>query len=269
MRQHIVAYHICKFNVRYTKYPDVFIRRLSGFLATKNEAFRSELKRVRTSPIFYDDQRCRKYPIECFYQRIKFPLNTINVTVDETWIILINALNECSNEDDSVKAILDIMRRRATHVPKWLKFLITSRDTQGIKELSKFEVVYIRNNDIRNKADMKNSFVSDLVTENVKQKLLISVDLTDPSFLYITYSVLYYQDNFKGSRLPHTMAGIYQSSFERLFGFNQNDFNIARTILELVCASTLTRLLSKDLMLNIWNLIATKKTSIHLCMKNN
>ena len=257
MRQHIVAYHICRFDVPSTKSPDVFIRRLIGMLATKNEAFRSVIGRIGSSSIIYDIQRCREDPIACIDQGIISPLNTINITVNEPWIILIDALDECSTKGDSANAILDILRRRAAHVPKWLKFLITSRDVPGIKEFNKLEVKYLPNNDTRNKADMKDfiqnslitSWISGIFGESVTQKLITSVEKTDPSFLYISQSVLYYRNDLKVSRLPPTLVGIYQINFERLFGFDRKNFNLARNILELVCAST--RPLSKELLLNI------------------
>ena len=257
LRQHIVAYHICRFDVPSTKSPDVFIRRLIGMLATKNEAFRSAIGHTGSSSIFYDIQRCREDPIACIDQGIISPLNTINITVNEPWIILIDALDECSTKGDSANAILDILRRRAAHLPKWLKFLITSRDVPGIKEFSKLEIEYLPNNDTRNKADMKdfiqNSFITSWISgifgESVTQNLITSVDKTDASFLYISQSVLYYRNDLKVSRLPPTLVGIYQINFERLFGFDRKNFHLARKILELVCAST--RPLSKELLLNI------------------
>ena len=212
LRQHIVAFHICRFDVPSTNSPDVFIRRLIGFLATKNEAFRSA---IGSSSILYDVQRCREDLIACFDQGIISPLNTINITVNEPWIILIDALDECSTKGDSANAILDILRRRATHLPTWLKFLITSRDVQGLKEFSKLEVVYLPNNDTRNKADMKDfihnrfitGWISGIFGESVTQQLMYSVDKTDPSFLYISQSVSFYQGFFMN--IAHTFLGAF------------------------------------------------------------
>ena len=257
LRQHIVAYHICRFDVPSTKFPDVFIRRLIGFLANKSKAFHSAIGRAGSSSICYDVQRCREDPIACFDQGIISPLNTINVTLDKPWIILIDALDECSTGDGLANVVLDILRRRAAHLPKWIKFLITSRGVQGIEEFSKLEVVYLSNNDTRNEADMKEfiqtnvvtNWVSGILGESVTQQLITSVGKKDTSFLYISQSVLYYRNNNKISRIPPTLVEIYQSNFERLFGFDRNNFMSARKILEIICAST--RPLSKQLLFNI------------------
>ena len=257
LRRQIVAYHICRFDVPSTKYPDVFIRRLIGFLATKHEVFSSAISRIGKSAIFHDIQRCREDPIACFDQGIATPLSIINNTVDVPWVIVIDALDECSTNGGSANVILDILRKRATHVPKWLKFLITSRDVQGIKDFSKLQIINLSNNDTKNKADMKEfiknscetSWLSGIFGESATQKLITVVEKTDPSFLYISQSVLFYRNERKIERLPPTLVEIYQSSFERMFGFDRNNFMLARNVLELVCAST--RPLLKELLLNI------------------
>ena len=257
LRQHIAAYHICRFDVPSTKSPEVFIRRLIGFFASRSKAYHSAIARSSGSSIFYDVQRCREDPIACFDQGIVSPLSDIDIEVNETWIILIDAVDECATEDGSVNAVLNILRRRATHLPKWLKFLITSRGFQGIEQFSKLDVVYLSNNDTRNKADMKEfiqtnfetSWINGIFGESVTQHLTASIDETDPSFLYVSQSVLYYRNNHKSRRLPPTLVGIYQINFERLFGFDRNNFRSARKILEIICAST--RPLSKQLLVNI------------------
>ena len=261
LRKHIIAYHICRFDVPSTRSPEVFIKRIIGFLALKSRQFSSFFESASNSSIFYDRQRCREDPVACFDQGIVFPLRIVDTVNDTPWIIMIDAFDECLAEDGFTHAILSMIRKRLAHLPKWIKFLITSREASVFTDFDKFEIIQLQNNDIRNKNDMKvfisvnvpkHNWLIGFFSEDVSETLINRIDQEDFNFLYISHIVLYLEEsraNKSLERLPPTLGEIYHVEFERLFALNGNSFERARPILEILCAST--RPLSKDMLFEI------------------
>ena len=97
IRDKVIAYHLCKFDVLSTKNPALFIRRLVGMIANQIPAFGSAVSMQPNTSIIFDKQLCEQDPNGCFNQGFLFPIRHVENHIAERKLITIDALDECSD----------------------------------------------------------------------------------------------------------------------------------------------------------------------------
>ncbi|WAR20465.1 hypothetical protein MAR_002303, partial [Mya arenaria] len=79
IRDKMVAFHICKFDVKSTRNPARFIRRMIGFFATRSPEYGSIISMLPTSSIIFDMYACEREIEACFDAAILNPLKEIEI----------------------------------------------------------------------------------------------------------------------------------------------------------------------------------------------
>ncbi|XP_060584690.1 uncharacterized protein LOC132740741 [Ruditapes philippinarum] len=223
LKEHIAAFHICKYDVSSTQSPERFIRRLVGLLAMSIPEYGN---------IELD---------ACFDQAFRIPFK--NMTSEySTKIVVIDALDECFHSTKNENFILNLISRRLRYFPKWVKFLITSRDMVQLKSLKKLEILNLLANASNNIQDIK-TYIEKIYHKkskkfysDIKQKIL---ENGEGIFLYIFHALQYVQSpDFNGElpKLPFLLEDMYELNFDRQFQ-GGNTYSNARLILEIICTS--------------------------------
>ena len=247
----VLAYHVCRFDVLSTKNPALFIRRMIGMIANQLPEFGSRVSLLPNKSLIFDKYLCEQDPNLCFDQGLQFPLRELHMTRESKQIIVIDALDECSDGLRGSNKIADLIRQRAHELPSWIVFLITSRNTADAKLSSNILNKHIFSNDTRNHKDI-NTFVermkeTDIFNLKTAFNMHSNTDLTNRitelsggNFLYLTHAIPYWlsiKGRIKEGDLPSSLDRIYEINFERMFGREKEDYKIAKLILEIVGSS--------------------------------
>ena len=246
LRNHVVAFHICKFDVPSTWKVERFIRRLIGFFSTQSAEYGGGIALLNKHSLIFDMESCAKEPIACLDQGVISPLKGLKS--DKLWIIAIDALDECFNPEDNKNSILYLLRSRIRAFPSWISFLISSRDMYEKHDLKQLERLPLNSSDVRNIKDIEEYLEEQyLYRENLKELLGKTereefkenvLKQSEGNFLFIRYALEYVMSRTreKNVTLPAKLANIYEINFQRKFP-SPKDFEVARGILQIVCAS--------------------------------
>ncbi|XP_045191833.2 uncharacterized protein LOC123548551 [Mercenaria mercenaria] len=249
IQKHIVAFHICNYDVMSTRCAERFIRRLVGFFAMKSAEYGNIISMLPEKSILYNRESCEKEPEACFDQGITLPLKQLSVAKNDPWLVVVDALDEC--ETSGSNPILKLLSSRAKQLPKWLKLLITSRNISSLKSLKKLKFEYLLSNDSRNIDDIKSFIQDSYPTTRLTSKPQIIDSLINKSegnFIYVVQALKWIMDNEDIDdipNLPNDLGNIYEMNFERQFK-DQAAFDIPKAILEIVC-STLSPVTRNDI----------------------
>ena len=251
IRQEILAYHVCKFDVLSTKNPAIFIRRLMGLIATRLPEFGSYVSMLPNTSIVFDKNLCEQDSNGCFDQAVLFPLQELTQPPKQRQIIMLDALDECTDGDKGINKILELIRLRAHTLPSWLIILLTSREPVDTSLVKYFRVKTLSTEDERNYKDIE-TYIEERTDHSVfkLQHLFGSrskhdlvkrlVNNSGGNFLFLTHALEYwesYNGTIRDDDIPQSLDRIYELNFERLFGPKGHKFSSARAILEIICAS--------------------------------
>ena len=127
IRERVVGFHIGRFDVKSTRSPARFVRRMAGFLTTYLPGCKETFYvKNPSNGLVYDTSRCAEDIEACYEQAIIMPLNEIQST--NMQIFVIGAMDECVDHQTSANAIFELISRRLWKLPDWLKWVIFSRD---------------------------------------------------------------------------------------------------------------------------------------------
>ncbi|XP_053379718.1 uncharacterized protein LOC123526991 [Mercenaria mercenaria] len=262
LRDHVTAFHICKYDVASTQSPERFIRRMVGFFATRIPEYGSIISLLSEASVLYDSEKCAKELEACFDQAFRIPFKKIK-TESSTRIIVIDALDECYHSSKNKNFILDLLSTRIQYFPKWIQFLITTRDMVQLQTLRKLERLHLLTNDSNNLKDIEEYVEmiykeSSGIVHSKSQKVMKHLrESSEGNFLYIIHALQYIESpEFNGTlpELPLSLEDIYELNFDRQFQGGKT-FSIAKVILEVICAS-LTPLNKTD----IYNILKNSET---------
>ena len=251
IRQRILAYHICRFDVLSSKNPAIFIQRLIGMIGMYIPEFGSHVSMLPNTSIIFDIFRCEQDPNGCFDQGVLFPLQNLLESPTEKRIIIIDALDECSEEYKGSNKISELIRRRAYKLPSWVVFLMTSRNTTEANLFKDIQLKHLSSSDPRNYDDIK-AYIKDIKglsilespdlfgTDSNTDRIDKLAKASDGNFLFLTHALAHWMSlngTFTKEDIPYSLDRTYELNFERIFGADQTDFQNAKTVLEIVCAS--------------------------------
>ena len=260
-----IGYHLCEHSEKGKRDGARFVRNLVDQIAArieeysiyvgKNEQIRIEL-----------DTRCSKDPTSCFFSTIVGPLRKLKQP-DGMRFIVIDALDECFEGDMKTSEIMDILRSKLLHFPKWLKVILTSRNMTSVASVfpqGQISRMPLFATDERNVDDIR-FYVSRFISQNTdfSHRLMTAVNIgskranvktflnrvitqTEGNFLFVKMTLQYMNDTGKTvdfHSLPTTLFGFYDSFFKRQFGDDR--FGPFRSIFEVLLA-LYSPLLSQD-----------------------
>ena len=253
IKDKIIAYHVCRFDVLSTQNPALFIRRLVGMIANRIPEFGSAVAMQPNTSIIFDRQLCEQDPNGCFDQGFLFPIRNVENHPNGKRLIVIDALDECSESFGGQNRISELLRRRAHELPEWIVILITSRNTSDIRLSKDILHMHLAANDQRNFDDIKKYVEGEMASSSLVSKFkqifcvtsdtfLIEklVNSSGGNFLFLRHAFEYwyfYNGSVKEDDVPDSLDRIYELNFERMFGTNENDFQHAKILLEIICTS--------------------------------
>ena len=254
VRKQIIAYHLCKFDVLSTKNPALFIRRLVGMVANQIPEFGNAVSMQPNTAIIFDKQLCEQDPNGCFDQGFLFPMRNTKIHNNEQKLIVIDALDECSENLNGHNRISELLRHRAKELPDWIALVITSRNTSDTRLTRDLLHMHLAASDQRNYDDIKEYIEQeiyagqDMITKlkhvfRIKSDTILVQKMVDSSggnFLFLTHALEYWcscNESVKDNTVPDTLDRIYELNFERIFGTGASNFKSAKLVLEVICAS--------------------------------
>ena len=251
----ILGYHFCMHFDKKTQDGAAFVRNLANMIAWKISKYRES---ILTNPfvrrVLFED--CPQDPEWCFEQSVVSPLKQLHLKPSAPWFIVIDALDECSNEKAE---IVNIIKFKSHRLPKWLKLIVSSRNVNNVVAgLDGLQTVELRLDDKRNLEDidtyltLKVFSLKESIIETIKTSLTI-MDNDTPTqkivsslagkghgnFLYVKVVLdlwLASAENIKWESFPKTLDSTYQLYFERKYG-NPESFQSLREIFEVLVAA--------------------------------
>ena len=254
VRESILAYHICRFDVLSTKNPAVFIRRLIGMISLKIPEFGGLIANLPNTSIIYDKHICEQDPNGCFDQGVLFPLQRLMGISFKKGIIIVDALDECSEGQtgmSKINKISELLRYRTHMLPSWISFLITSRNISQSIYPRYVSIKHFYFEDERNYDDIR-EYIKETQHESLPilmslLKLDFKSDVIDNlvqtsrgNFLFLKHAIEYWKSIKDSSRIrdiPQSLETVYELNFERIFGIDPAIYENAKTLLEILCAS--------------------------------
>ena len=254
VHQNIIGYHLCEYSEKGKRDGTRFVHNLVDQIAArfpryseyiiKNELIRREL-----------DIFCQKDVTGCFFTSILGPLRELKPPAGLRYIV-VDALDECFNSDKTSE-IIEILSSKIPHLPKWLKFILTSRNltmvTARIPRTVRRTSLFA--NDERNVEDIR-LYVSRFISQNsfFMDRLLAAMNLNftsrtygmrkfldrvitraEGNFLFVKTTLQYMNDtdgavDFRS--LPTSLFDLYTIFFNRQFG--KDGFGSFRSLFEVL-----------------------------------
>ncbi|XP_069111904.1 uncharacterized protein [Argopecten irradians] len=250
LRKYILSYHICKFDVISTQKPEYFIKNLAGMLISKLPEAGNAILTNEFGINFLLSSKCSEDPIGCFDAAIIHSLQGLQVA--EERYVIIDALDECGDSAAIAISLIDVLSKRISKIPWWLKFFITTRDiTMVTDKFSGMKIFHETTQNVQNQHDISIFLThhlfpqTDTITrlfgahaniETITNRILMT---TGSNFLYADLAVKFWRDSpsSKLSDIPQTFTDFYNTNLDRVFGENPHQYDLARSVFEVLCTS--------------------------------
>ncbi|XP_069107750.1 uncharacterized protein [Argopecten irradians] len=250
LRKFILSYHICKFDVISTQRPEYFIKTLAGMLISHIPVAGNAILTNELGMKFLETGKCSEDPIGCLDAAIIHPLRGLEF--DEERYVIIDAIDECGDSAAIAISLLDVLSKRISKMPWWLKFFVTARDINKVTEkFSQMNIFHESTNNVRNQDDISTFLAHHLYTHTTTLSRLFGshIDLekatkqilviSGSNFLHVDLAVRFWIDysNSKVTDIPHSLSELYNANLERVFGDNLQKYDLARKVFEVLCTS--------------------------------
>ena len=227
IHENTIGYHLCEYSEKGKRDGTRFVRNLVDQIAirlpeyaehiTNNERIQVEL-----------DTRCHKDPTSCFFATIVGPLRKLKQP-DNPRFVIIDALDECFESDGKTSEIIEILKSKILHFPKWLKIILTSRNLTSVT--SRLPQVVNRTSlyatDERNVNDIR-FYVKRFISQNshfsrhqgIETLLDEVITQSEGNFLFVKTTLQYMNDTGRKvdlQSLPTSLFDLYSVFFDRQF----------------------------------------------------
>ena len=235
IHDNIIGYHICKFNDKSTRDGGRFVINLVRLIGNKIPEYRII---VNKDQLVQDTLKinCNDNPVECFKTAIVGPLQNLDRAGRKNSFILIDALDECMEKEESHQSIiLNILIDKVPDLPNWVKLIVTSRNqlmsTSEMLKTVRLSNLTIDVKDKRNEKDLQayanrtlQSFTTETLSTEEKiriQNVMVhAVKFCKGNFLFletILKNWKKYPDKMNAESIPESLEHIYAKSFTRRF----------------------------------------------------
>ncbi len=251
IHNNIIAYHFCKFDEKETRSVGLLVKKIVNLFAQKIPEMAAILRNDKSKEKELDN--CESHPHSCFEIALLEPLQNLREPPTVAFIV-IDALDECSelSEESYDSSILQILHSKGTNLPKWIKFVFSSRNiTTVIGKLSEIDVttLQILSKDKRNLLDIR-FFIENSLKPNSKhipketglnQSIDILSQQAQGNFLFAKTILEIFNDNpeslYKKNVFSTVSLGrLYALSFRERY--KVHDFEQMQPLLEVLLAST-------------------------------
>lgn len=229
--EHIGAAHFCKFNNSDRVNPKVMVSSIAHQLSEVLPAYRDKLLSLMELDTLFEKNATRM-----FEYLIVEPLSLIDH--DRTLLVVIDALDECSWRGSN--EICSILQRTREQLPKWLKFVLTSRNESVIRRiLLPIAQTYTLSAD-KTEDDLREYYRLQF-PEASDDKIELLLTKSEGSFLYASEIVKQIrEDNLSLDDInffPIGIYGFFNDCFSRLFGDGEGAiaYDEVKPLLEFLC----------------------------------
>ena len=242
IHENTIGYHLCEYSEKGKRDGARFVRNLVDQIAVRFPEYTEYVKNNEQIRVELDT-RCHKDPTGCFFTTIVGPLRKLKQP-DNLRFIIIDALDECFESDTKTSEIMEILKSKILHFPKWLKVILTSRNLTSVT--SRLPLVVNRTSlyatDERNVNDIR-FYVKRFISQNshFKDRLLTAVPVpyisstnedmeilldevtteAEGNFLFVKTTLQYMNDTGRKvdvQFLPTSLFDLYNIFFDRQFG---------------------------------------------------
>lgn len=242
IKENVAAVHFCKYNDSDRANPKKAITTIAFYLSTQIKNYEEQLREMSLDHLYdYEtNQLFRRLIIE--------PLNQIPAP-DSNVVVIIDALDEATINGKNELA--KVLTSSVSVIPHWLKFLITSREENLLKNILSITAVrHVSMEDSKlcnNTKDISSYLLEKLGDRftNEKSKQRKIAELAKRSEGVFLYAKTIVEEIESGNRtlddidkFPQGIAGVYFEYFERIFLDKIEYFKeLAQPILQVLCSS--------------------------------
>ena len=236
IHDNIIGYHFCKFNEKSTRDGGKFVKNIVYLIGKKIPKYKGIVNSDQSvkNTLKYS---CNDNPVKCFQAAIVEPLKNVDSTGRNKLFILIDALDECLEKDESHQSIIvNILCEEVPDLPNWVKLIVTSRN-QPMTTSKILKIVRLSNLTIgtadnkRNEEDLRmyaNQTLRNFINETSPSGEIIRIQHLINSALYISKgNFLFletiiknwqkYPDKIKTQSIPQNLEDLYAKSFTERF----------------------------------------------------
>ena len=229
--ENIGAVHFCKFNNSDRVNPKVMISSIAFQLSEVIPAYHDKLLTLTDLDSLFEKNATRM-----FEYLIVEPLSQISV--EKPLMVIIDALDECSWRGSN--EICSILQRTKDALPKWLKFILTSRNESVIRRiLLPIAQTYTLTAD-KTEDDLREYYRMQF-PEASDEKIELLLTKSEGSFLYASEIVKQiHEENLSLDDInffPIGIYGFFNDCFSRLFGEEEGQlpYDDVKPLLEFLC----------------------------------
>ena len=236
IHDNIIGHHICKFNDKSTRDGGRFVKNLVQLIGKKIPKY---IKIINSNQLVRDilKSNCNDNPVECFQKAIVEPLKNLDSTGRNKSFILIDALDECLEKEESHQSIIvNMLVKKVPDLPNWLKLIVTSRNqpmtTSKILKNVRLSNLTIGVDNKRNENDLHmyahrtlRNFINEMSTSGemfrIRDLINRALYISKGNFLFfktVIKSWQKYPDKINAQSIPESLEDLYATSFTQRFG---------------------------------------------------
>ena len=254
----IAGIFFCQYNRDIRQKAKVLLKTLAYQLSTQIPQYKALLSEFSAK----DFELFALNSYDFLHKVLLAPLSKISL--DKTYILVIDALDEAYNEDGH-NEIIELISEEFEKFPDFIKFIITSRPEPSIKrQLSRLQPIELSATQDGNIDDLINYCKINIHTDDLDDETIMKlVDKSEGNILYLKEVI---EDISKGrlslatiDSFPQGLSGTYEQFFIRKFSDIDDYEENAMQLLELLTAAR--KPIPKELIINIlnWNKRSLKK----------
>ena len=235
IHDNIIGHHICKFNDKSTRDGGKFVKNIVHLIGKKIPKYKGIVNSDQSVKNILK-YSCNDNPVECFQAAIVEPLKNLDSTGRNKSFILIDALDECLEKDESHQSIIvNILCEEVPDLPNWVKFIVTSRNhpmaTSKILKNVRLSNLTIGVDNKRNEEDLHlyadqtlRNFINETSPSGeifrIQHLINSALYISKGNFLFLEAIVKNWQkypDKMKTQSIPQNLEDLYARSFTRRF----------------------------------------------------
>ena len=235
IHENIIGYHFCQYNDRSTRDGGRFVKNLIQLIGKRIPKYKEI---VTTNQLIKKilKSNCDDNPVKCFQTAIVEPLKNLDSTGRKNSFILVDALDECVEKEESHQSIIrNILYQKVPDLPNWVKLIVTSRNhplatTKMLKNVKLWNLSMRVDNE-SNKQDLRtyaSQALKNVINETSSSEEILRVDqlidhtldISKGNFLFLETIIKNwrkYPDRINKQFIPESLEKLYATSFTERF----------------------------------------------------
>ena len=235
IHENIIGHHICKFNDKSTRDGGRFVKNLVQLIGKKIPKY---IKIINSNQLVRDilKSNYNDNPVECFQTAIVEPLQNLDSAERNKSFILIDALDECLEKEESHQSIIvNMLVKKVPDLPNWVKLIVTSRNqpmtTSKILKNVRLSNLTIGVDNKRNEEDLDlyaHRTLRNFINETSPSGEIIRIQhlinralyISKGNFLFLKTIIKNWQkypDKMNAQSIPESLEDLYATFFTERF----------------------------------------------------